>query len=156
MSVLVEHVMNYVQFIPTIAAWQQQEFGYLSPEGTVEQRIDRLKSASDRDRLPIALIALSQDRNALVGSASLLANSLTHRHLSPWLSSVFVPPEHRGNGIASILALAAASEAKRLGFDTLYLFTPRKEALYSRLGWVTFDSVVLNGVGVSIMARSVR
>jgi N-acetylglutamate synthase-like GNAT family acetyltransferase len=130
---------------------------WLSPSGgTVEQRVERLSSANDRERLPISLVAISQDRNTLVGTANILATILTHKHLSPWLSSVFVPPEHRGKGIASTLALAAASEANRLGFNAIYLFTPRNEALYSRLGWATFDRVVLNGTSVSVMARSAR
>src|SRR5579872_5254631 len=134
-SVHIEHLMECKQFIPTIAAWQQEEFGYLNPNGTVEERVARLSKANDRQQLPISLVAISPDRNALVGSANVLATTLTHKHLTPWLSSVFVPAEQRGKGIASALTLAAASEARRLGFDTIYLFTPRNESLYARLGW---------------------
>lgn len=152
-SVRIEHLMECKQFIPTIAAWQQEEFGYLNPNGTVEERVARLSKANDRQQLPISLVAISPDRNALVGSANVLATTLTHKHLTPWLSSVFVPAEQRGKGIASTLTLAAASEARRLGFDTIYLFTPRNESLYARLGWATFDRVVLNGVPAAVMAR---
>jgi predicted GNAT family acetyltransferase len=87
---------------------------------------------------------MSQDRNTLVGTANVLATTLTHKHLSPWLSSVIVPPEHRGKGIASVLALSAASEASRLGFDTIYLFTPRNEALYA--AWVGRHSIASNSL----------
>lgn len=152
-SVRIEHLMECKQFIPTIAAWQQEEFGYLNPNGTVEERVARLSKANDRQQLPISLVAISPDHNALVGSANVLATTLTHKHLTPWLSSVFVPAEQRGKGIASALTLAAASEARRLGFDTIYLFTPRNESLYARLGWATFDRVVLNGVPAAVMAR---
>lgn len=152
-SVRIEHLMECKQFIPTIAAWQQEEFGYLNPNGTVEERVARLSKANDRQQLPISLVAISPDRNALVGSANVLATTLTHKHLTPWLSSVFVPAEQRGKGIASALTLAAASEARRLGFDTIYLFTPRNESLYARLGWATFDRVVLNDVPAAVMAR---
>jgi predicted N-acetyltransferase YhbS len=148
--------MDHKPFIPTVAAWQQQEFGYLSPAGTIEQRIGRLGAATDRGVLPVSLVALSEDDGSLVGSASVVAVTLTHKHLSPWLSSVVVPAEHRGKGIASRLTHAAVSEADRLGFDKIYLFTPRNESLYARLGWVTFDRSEINGVGVCIMARSVR
>jgi predicted N-acetyltransferase YhbS len=152
-SVRIEHLMDCKQFIPTIAAWQQEEFGYLNPNGTVEERVARLSKANDRQQLPISLVAMSPDRNALVGSANVLATTLTHKHLTPWLSSVFVPPEQRGKGIASALTLAAASEARRLGFEMIYLFTPRNESLYARLGWATFDRVALNGVPAAVMAR---
>src|SRR5215831_6645627 len=87
------------------------------PEGTTEERIERLNGANDRERLPISLVALSQDQGSLVGTANVFATTFTHKHLSPWLSAMFVPPEHRGKGIASALALAAASETGRLGFD---------------------------------------
>lgn len=153
-NIQIEHLMKH--YVPTIATWQQEEFGHLRPDGTVEQRVERLSSASHRERLPISLVAISQDRNTLLGTANVLATTLTHEHLSPWLSSVFVPPEHRGKGIASALALAAASEANRLGFSAIYLFTPRNEALYSRLGWTAFDRVVINGIFASVMARSAR
>jgi predicted N-acetyltransferase YhbS len=154
MSARIEHLMDWTHYVPTIAHWQQEEFGYLNPGGAVEQRVERLSNANDRSRLPISLVALSEDQNALVGTANILATTLTHRHLSPWLSSVYVPPEHRGKGIASLLALAAVSEASRLDFRTIYLFTPRNESLYSRLGWVAFDRVALNGTSAAVMARS--
>jgi predicted N-acetyltransferase YhbS len=152
MDIRIEHLMEHTHHIPTIAMWQQGEFGYLNPGGTVEERVERLNKANDRQRLPISLVAICQ--NVLVGSANVLASTLTHKHLTPWLSSVFVPPEQRGKGIAFALALAAAAEARRLGFATIYLFTPRNEALYARLGWTTFDRVMLNGVSAAVMARS--
>jgi len=64
-------------------------------------RIERLSKANDRERLPISLVAISPDRNALVGSANVVATTRTHKHLTPWLSSVFVSAEQRGKAIAS-------------------------------------------------------
>jgi predicted GNAT family acetyltransferase len=156
MDIRIEHLLDHKHYIATIAAWQQAEFGYLSPQGTVGQRVKRLSSASNQDQLPISLVAISGDQDGLAGSANIMATTLTHKHLSPWLSSVFVPAEQRGNGIASKLSLAAISEAGRLGFDKIYLFTPRNESLYARLGWETFDHAVLNGVPVCVMARATR
>lgn len=155
MSIAVHHLLDQKQHIPTVAAWQHAEFGYLSPGGTVQQRVDRLSGATDKARLPISLVAISNDGD-LVGSANVVATTLTHKHLTPWLSSVFVPPEQRGRGIASKLSLAAVYEAGRLGFDTIHLFTPKSEALYARLGWETFEHAAINGVPVCLMARSAR
>lgn len=152
-GIRIAHLMECEHYIPTIAAWQQEEFSYLNPGGTVEDRLERLRKANDRERLPISLVAISSDQN-LLGSANVVATTLTHKHLTPWLSSVFVPAEARGKGVASLLTLAAASEARRLGFETIYLFTPRNESLYARLGWATFDRVTLGGVSAAVMARS--
>jgi GNAT superfamily N-acetyltransferase len=102
------------------------------------------------------LVALSEDQSSLAETANVLATTLTHKHLSPWLSAMFVPPRHRGKGIGSTLALTAAAEAARLGFDAIYLFTPHNESLYARLGWATFDRALLNGTPVVLMARSTR
>ena len=156
MSIEIHHLLDHTHYIPTVAAWQQAEFGYLSPNGTVEQRVERLKGASDKALLPISLVAISAGEGDLVGSAGIVATTLTHKHLTPWLSSVFVPPTQRGRGIASKLALAAISEADRLGFDKIFLFTPKSEALYARLGWETFEHTEINGVPVCLMARSTR
>jgi predicted N-acetyltransferase YhbS len=156
MTTEIHHLLDHTHHIPTVAAWQQAEFGYLSPGGSVEQRAERLRSASDKARLPIALVAISGDDGGLVGSAAIAATTLTHKHLTPWLSSVFVPPEQRGKGIASKLGLAAITEADRLGFERIYLFTPKNEALYARLGWETFEHAAINGVPVCLMVRAVR
>ncbi|WP_084810646.1 GNAT family N-acetyltransferase [Bradyrhizobium sp. NAS80.1] len=156
MNIRIEHLKNLERFIPTIAAWQHEEFGYLTPEVTLEQRIVRLTSAKDPNRLPVALVALSEDDKTLLGTASILVTTLIHKNLSPWLSSVYVPPAHRGNGVASALATAAASETERLGFSTLYLFTPNNESLYSRLGWTTFDRTFLKDTPLTVMARKAQ
>jgi predicted N-acetyltransferase YhbS len=156
MSIEIHHLLDYRHHIPTVAAWQHAEFGYLSPNGTLEQRAERLRGASDKARLPISLVAISGDGADLVGSASIVATTLTHKHLTPWLSSVFVPPAQRGRSIASKLALAAISEADRLRFEKIYLFTPKNEALYARLGWETFENAAINGVPVCLMERAAR
>jgi predicted N-acetyltransferase YhbS len=156
MTTEIHHLLDHTHHLPTVAAWQQAEFGYLSPGGSVEQRAERLRSASDRARLPIALVAISGDDGGLVGSAAIAATTVTHTHLTPWLSSVFVPPQQRGKGIASKLSLAAITEAGRLGFENIYLFTPKNESLYARLGWETFEHAAINGVPVCLMVRAVR
>jgi predicted N-acetyltransferase YhbS len=156
MEIRIDHLLDHKGCVPIVAAWQQEEFGYLTPTGTVEQRMQRLGGASNRGALPISLVAWSENEDRIVGSASVVATTLTHKHLSPWLSSVVVPSQHRGKGIASKLALAAVAEAAALGFDDIYLFTPRNESLYARLGWTTFDRTAINGVPVCIMSRGTR
>jgi predicted N-acetyltransferase YhbS len=153
LNITISYLADHKGFIPTIAKWQHDQFGYLNPAGTLEQRIGRLREAVSKDRLPIALVAVDHDMR-LVGSPSILAITLTHQHLTPWLSSVYVPPEQRGRGIASALSLRASAEAARLGYEVLYLFTPSSANLYSRLGWTTFDTASHNGVRLLIMSRA--
>jgi predicted N-acetyltransferase YhbS len=148
----VEYLVDHPQHLPTVAAWQQAQFGYLTPNITLEDRTERLRRSLQKDALPMALVALSGS-GTLLGSAGILPTTITHQHLTPWLSSVFVPSEYRGKGIASALSLRALREAARLGFDRLYLFTPRSEALYARIGWTTFERIDYNGVPLTLMQR---
>jgi predicted N-acetyltransferase YhbS len=152
LSITITYLADHEAFVPAIAKWQQDQFGYLNPAGTLEQRDMRLREALARDRLPMALVAIDED-GELVGSAGIMPTTLTHQHLTPWLSSVYVPPEQRGRGIASLLSLRACEEAARLGYETIYLFTPSSENLYARLGWTTFDTVTHRGVQLAIMSR---
>jgi len=55
--------------------------------------------------------------------------------LTPWLSGVFVAPEHRRRGIGAALVERVVQEAQALGKPCLYLYTPGCGALYLRLGW---------------------
>lgn len=150
----IEYLADYPAFVPTIAAWQQAQFGYLTPTATLEDRTERLRRSLQRDALPMALIALSET-GTLLGSAGILPTTITHQHLTPWLSSVYVPDELRGKGIASALSLRAVVEAAQLGFERLYLFTPRSEPLYTRIGWQTFERIDYNGTSLVLMERPV-
>jgi len=148
----IDFLARHEDCLPRVAEWQLAEFGYLNPGDTLEGRTARLKGALQTDGLPLSLVALSE-KGEPVGAASILASTVTHRHLTPWLSSVVVPAIHRGHGIASALSLWAVKEARRLGFDTLYLFTPRNESLYARLGWTRMEFVVHRETALTIMSR---
>jgi len=152
MNIRIEYLADHESSLPKVAEWQHAQFGYLNPSVTIEQRTNRLRESLQRDRLPMALVAVS-GHGQLLGSASILKTTLTHQHLTPWLSSVFVPNELRLKGIASALSLRAIDEALRLGFERLYLFTPHSESLYARLGWQTFERTNHNGLPIAIMAR---
>ena len=149
----IEYLADHPSQLPTVAAWQHAEFAYLNPSLSIEARKDRLRLSLQKEQLPLVLLAISDDGQAL-GTASLLSTTLTHQHLTPWLSTVVVPPAHRQQGIASALSLQAVAKAGALGFKTLYLFTPHNESLYARLGWHTMERAELNSVPITIMAMA--
>ena len=89
-----------------------------------------------------------------VGTASLIADDMSiRRELSPWLASVFVVPEYRGQGIASTLVRRVEAEATASGFERFYLYTPDQQALYRRLGWQNEENVEYRREHVTVMAR---
>lgn len=59
------------------------------------------------------------------------------------LENVAVDPSHRGKGLGKTLLELAEAEARREGFDSIYLYTHEKMtenlALYVKIGYVEFD-----------------
>jgi GNAT superfamily N-acetyltransferase len=59
------------------------------------------------------------------------------------IDNVAVHPSHRGTGLGRAFLEFAEDEARRAGFDSIYLFTHEKmmenHALYSRIGYVEYD-----------------
>jgi ribosomal protein S18 acetylase RimI-like enzyme len=59
------------------------------------------------------------------------------------IDNVAVDPSYRGKGLGKALLEFAEAEARRAGFDSIYLYTHEKMkeniALYSRIGFVEYD-----------------
>jgi N-acetylglutamate synthase-like GNAT family acetyltransferase len=59
------------------------------------------------------------------------------------IDNVAVQPSVRGTGLGRTLLELAESEARRAGFDSIYLYTHEKASdnisLYSRIGYVEYD-----------------
>jgi GNAT superfamily N-acetyltransferase len=59
------------------------------------------------------------------------------------IDNVAVDPSHRGKGLGRALLEFAEAEARRAGFDSIYLYTHEKMAenlaIYSRIGYVEYD-----------------
>jgi len=59
------------------------------------------------------------------------------------IENVAVHPSHRGKGLGKALLEFAEDEARRAGFDSIYLYTHEKMtenlALYSKIGYVEYD-----------------
>jgi predicted N-acetyltransferase YhbS len=146
----IAYLKDHPDAIPTVAQWLFHQWGHLTPGSSVESAIGRLQRNLHDDRIPLTIIALSGDN--VVGTASLIEHDLqTRPDLTPWLASVFVVPEQRGQGIGAALVRAIVAKARTLGVSPLYLFTPDKEALYRHLGWQTVETTNYRGEDVVIM-----
>jgi predicted N-acetyltransferase YhbS len=146
-----EYLADHVSHLPQLAKWHHAEFGYLNPANTVERYVERLNTSLRKSDLPTTFVALRDD--TLLGSASLVRQTITHQHLSPWLSSVYVDPAHRGGGIASALVGRVEQAAAELGWGKIYLFTPSSEKLYARLGWELMEYSSHHGLKIAIMSK---
>jgi GNAT superfamily N-acetyltransferase len=59
------------------------------------------------------------------------------------IDNVAVHPSHQGRGLGRVLLELAEAEARRAGFDSIYLYTHERLienlTLYSRIGYVEYD-----------------
>jgi GNAT superfamily N-acetyltransferase len=148
-----EYLADHVSHLPRLAKWHHAEFGYLNPANTVERYVERLTSSLQTPDLPTTLTALRDDT---LLSASLVRQTITHPHLSPWLSSVYVDPQYRGGGIASALVGRVEQVAAEIGAEKIYLFTPSSEKLYAGLGWRLMEYSRYQGLKIAIMSKALR
>lgn len=134
------YLADYPDFAPILAEWHYQEWNRLHANDSVARRLEHLRAASNRRRIPSVLVAV--ENGELRGSATLAEYDMeTRRDLTPWMTDVFVAPEFRRRGIASALVRRVMEEAKATGVPQLFLFTtgPWRERLYAGLGWSVID-----------------
>jgi GNAT superfamily N-acetyltransferase len=132
--VTIEYLADRAEFMHTVARWHHDEWGHLRPNETVEDRVAQVERACGHCEVPTTFVALVEDQ--LLGSASLVEHDMTTRpELSPWLSGVFVAPQHRRHEIGAALVERVVQEAHTLGTQRLYLYASGSGILYLRLGW---------------------
>lgn len=151
----IEHLAEHVAVIPALASWVHDEWGHLLPEVTLDDRVAMFERRAAHNQIPQTLIAL--ERDTLVGTASIVADDMsTREEFTPWLAAVYVAPEFRNRGIGSKLVRAAIQEARNLGLERLYLFTPDRMSFYARLGWRVLECTEFRGETVTIMLYELK
>lgn len=85
----------------------------------------RQVTVAERDRAIVGVLVLAVDDEGFL------------------IDNVAVHPAERGRGLGRRLLELAETEARRAGFDSIYLYTHEKMienlALYSRIGYVEYD-----------------
>jgi N-acetylglutamate synthase-like GNAT family acetyltransferase len=147
-----EYLDQHLEAIPLLAQWHQHEWGAVTPDLSLADRIRGFHARARRGGVPTGVVAVVD--SSVVGLACLVAADIeSHAHLTPWLASVLVAPQFRGRGIGSALAERVAAEATALSVLELFLFTFDKQALYSRLGWSHLEPAVYAGRPGTVMIR---
>ncbi len=151
MPVNIDYLANHTHFIPTLAAWHHEQWQHLNPDDyDIAARCREYEIAAQTASIPLMLVAYEQ--NQPMGSTRLIMDDMeTRPELFPWLASLFVHPHFRNQGIARQLIARLCEEAKRLGYEKLYLFTEDQEALYTHLGWCAMSNENYYDMPVTVM-----
>ncbi len=108
-----------------------------------EQMIEYIKNKKDKiineDKV-ISILGLINDK-VLIGFISLFKYDGDYRKdLSPWYATMYVRNNYRGNGYSKILNDAIINEAKRLGYNKLYLKTNLSN-YYEKFGFIYLEEL---------------
>ena len=147
----IESLSLHPDLIPRLAAWHHEQWGYLYPNDTLHARTARMSAYLSDALIPTTYVALEGDH--LLGSGAIIECDMeTHTHLTPWLASLFVHPDHRRHGVGSALVRHIVTMAAKEHIPLLHLFTPDKQRYYERLGWHLIETTEYHGERVSILS----
>jgi predicted N-acetyltransferase YhbS len=148
----IAYLADHLDLVSLLAAWHHREWADLLPGWSLAQAEAELRSHVRRRSVPTTFVALDGGRP--VGSTSLLTEDLDGwEHLTPWVASVYVIPERRGQGLGGRLVARAVEEARALDVPAVYLWTAGQEGYYARLGWSSLDRAALHDREAVIMRR---
>ena len=150
----ISNIKYFQTWIPIIAKWIYDEWAYAFPMRDLQEIQRGLFGRINEKEMPITLIA--HDERGVLGTASLKANDMdVLPELSPWLSSVYIHPDHRGTGIARALADEVEKIAKELGYKKLYVFNPIAQGVFKTMGWSVFKTITYAGKEMAILGKDI-
>ncbi|MDQ6624468.1 MAG: GNAT family N-acetyltransferase, partial [Verrucomicrobiota bacterium] len=121
----IDYLAHHPGAIPQLAAWGYAEWRPVFDQlgMTLEDVVATFESRARIDGLPLALVAI--ENGVVAGTGALKESDLPLRSdLTPWLGGMLVDPAQRRRGIGTALIARLIEEARRLGLDRLYLWTP--------------------------------
>jgi GNAT superfamily N-acetyltransferase len=102
----------------------------------------QLREHITKDKVPYTIVGFAD--GTPVGSCCVIENDCLHRpQYSPWVAAVYVKPEMRNRGIASMILQEAAAVASRINIDGLYIDCLATTArVYEKNGWRLYEREV--------------
>ncbi len=134
MNLEVKQLSECPECLAAVGTWIYEEW-WRKPDNTPEVVFAQLRTHTGRDRVPFTVVALAD--GVPVGSCSVIENDCVHRRqYTPWVAAVYVRPEMRRRGIASMVLREAAAIADRIGLAGLYIDCLAVTApVYEKNGW---------------------
>ena len=150
----ISHLTDHKEVIPILAQWFYQEWSYLHPNRTCKDVEQLISERINTDKIPLTLVAF--EGKELLGTVCLKKHDMdTRLDLFPWLAGLYVTSSWRRKGIGTALVSAIEKKAYELGVKNLYLYTPKSEIFYLKLGWHINQKTEYHGYPVTIMEKPI-
>ena len=118
--------------------------------------VDWLKKRTGR-KLPFVLVAHRDAKPigiaALDNEVKILSNYPESKQYTPLVSLLYVLPEYRNMGIASLLCNKIEAEAFRTGISRVFLYARNTDTLYKKLGWKEMERVLYKAQETVVMYK---
>lgn len=125
MKYMIYNLKDKPEYIEEIALLTEKEWWRYKDkeelEFKVKRKVDRISKMIKEDKINYCKLILVEENN-LIGFISIFPeDGEEEKELTPWYATMFVKKEYRGMGYSKILNSAILEEAKRRGFDKIYL-----------------------------------
>lgn len=149
---IISNLRYHRKAIATVASWLFEEWGNeLWTREAIEEYL--AKTTDSRTLLPSTYLGIRN--NQPVGAVSLVKCDLPIRpQYTPWIASVIVPKEYRGQGIGRRLVRFAERKLLARGWSKAYIYTRDKDRMYARMGYQLIERTRHMEWEISVMRKS--
>jgi GNAT superfamily N-acetyltransferase len=138
-AVTIAYLSDHQAMMATIEAhFKTQWHAYYGPGGPGDACAD-IAALCNKAKLPIGLIALRL--GTFVGFVALRKKTDSHHDLSPWVTSFYVAPEMRRQGVGTRLVKTVECLAGKLGYKRIYARSATAVPFFEKHNWEPFDTL---------------
>lgn len=122
----------------------------------IDKTIQRLQSSTaDQSQFQVlmTLEGIPISTGGLCNHVGLLDKEPRLKIYKNWLALVYTTPDKRHQGYGASICKYIQDHSKKLGLQTMYLFTYTAEQLYKRLGWTVMETLAMGQRTIVIMKK---
>jgi GNAT superfamily N-acetyltransferase len=150
---MISHLADVSLFRDELAALHAVQWKHLYADWDAQTAVAEFLNQKADGSLPATLVL--HEGMELVGSVSVVFGDCPARpDLDPWLASLYVVPQRRGQGHGLELVEAGIEFAAAAGAKRLHVFTESAEKLFQRCGFEILDRTMLQDMPISVLFRT--
>lgn len=138
----IEYLEDYPEYVEACAAWAYGRWGVQNKNGSLERSLGLFNDGAQKNAIPMTVIVVNEKNGLPVAMGSLREkDGEIWGGFTPWIASVYTLYRYRGLGIAGVIVQRLEDEARRLGFDNVYLMSGSAAGFYLKNGYKAVDMV---------------